>query len=118
MPGQSLFDPSTEPVTTGSVAWLETALLGPIATTLCVIAIALIGFGMLTGRIYLGSGLRTLVGVFILLGAPAIAASLSAIREPSVATTPPIANSVETGPLRELPPANSDPYAGASLRRE
>ncbi|MEM9501077.1 MAG: TrbC/VirB2 family protein [Pseudomonadota bacterium] len=102
-----------------SAEWINSVLLGPVAIGLCVLAVAFIGVRMLSGRLPLRAGLRTLLGCFILLGAPVIAAGLIGgmeQRRTPIAVAPPI--QVETEEVRgELPPAEYDPYAGASLRR-
>ncbi|WP_363317653.1 TrbC/VirB2 family protein [uncultured Erythrobacter sp.] len=113
----SLFEPSNQSALIESAGWFESILLGQLAIGLCAIAVALLGLWMLSGRLNLGQGLRTLLGVFVLLGAPAIAASFVASSDqPRIATTPTLPR--DQTPARALPPASNDPYAGASLRRD
>ena len=102
-----------------SVGWLTGTLLGDLATTLCVLAVAFVGLSMLGGRMPIREGGRVILGCFVLLGAPVIAASFI---QPwserhtmvEVALPPQIEMLSER---EELPPAQYDPYAGASLRR-
>jgi type IV secretory pathway VirB2 component (pilin) len=114
---QSLFEAGGEALMVESARWIEGVVLDEIALGLCVIAVALIGALMLTGRLPLREGARIVVGCFVLLGAPVIAVGFvsggSGVGEASV-TSPPVAVQIDD-PRPELPPANYDPYAGASL---
>ena len=92
-------------------------LLDEIALGLCVLAVALIGLLMLTGRLPLREGMRVVLGCFVLLGAPVIAAGLMQGEGgviDSARPLPPVALQTEA-PRAALPPADYDPYAGASL---
>ncbi|MBA4044799.1 MAG: hypothetical protein C0471_10320 [Erythrobacter sp.] len=114
---QSLFEAGGETPMVESARWIEGVMLGEIALGICVIAVAFIGVLMLTGRLPLREGARVVIGCFVLLGAPVIAAGFvgdgSGVGEASV-TSPPVAVQSDD-PRPELPPANFDPYAGASL---
>ncbi len=109
---------SQEPVAS-SVNWISSTLLGEVAVTLCVIAIAFVGFSMLTGRISLRRGGQVILGCFILLGAPLIANTMLGAMGSNEDSGMGRADTVvyETQPREELPPADYNPYAGASLRR-
>ena len=65
-----------DPITT-ALQWMQSILLGPIATSLAVMAIAGVGFMMLTGRMNWRYGGTVIVGVFIIFGAPRLVASIS-----------------------------------------
>ena len=56
----------------GAVNWVQGTLLGYVATAAAVIAVAVIGFMMLTGRMNWKHGLTVIVGCFILFGAATI----------------------------------------------
>lgn len=56
----------------GAVNWVQGTLLGNVATAAAVIAVAIIGFMMLTGRMNWKHGLTVIVGCFILFGAATI----------------------------------------------
>ena len=100
-----------------AIGWINGVLLGNLAVSLCVLAVALIGLLMLSGRVPVRQGMRVVLGCFILLGAPVIAAGLSGVwQRASPATPEPVA--VTQQPRSDLPPADYDPYAGASLRRD
>ena len=96
--------------------WLQGTLLGTIATTVAVIAVATMGSMMLAGRIDWKRGVSLVVGCFILFGAPSIAAGIQSYVKGDAAYTPPIyspASSVPSPP--PLPATPYDPYAGASV---
>lgn len=117
---QSLFETGGGATMAESARWIEGVMLGEIALGVCVIAVAFIGALMLTGRLPLRKGGRIVVGCFVLLGAPVIAAGFvgggSGVIGRS-APPPPVAVQIETT-RTGLPPANFDPYAGASLRED
>lgn len=117
---QSLFDAEGGTPMLESARWIEGVMLGEIALGLCVIAVSCIGALMLNGRLPLREGGRIVFGCFLLLGAPVIAAAFVDDRgELNVASTPPPPITVPIESTRpDLPPANFDPYAGASLRED
>jgi type IV secretion system protein VirB2 len=55
-----------------AVNWLQGTLLGTVATITAVIAVAVVGFMMLTGRINWRYGTTVILGCFILFGASSI----------------------------------------------
>lgn len=98
--------------------WLVQLATGSIAATLSTLAMAAIGILMLAGRLPLREGARVVIGCFVLLAAPAIAAALMALGGQSA---PPDAHAYTEPPVDPrpgLPPSGYDPYAGASLRSE
>lgn len=103
-----------------SARWIEGVMLGEIALGVCVIGVAFIGVLMLSGRLQLREGARVVVGCFVLLGAPVIAAGFveggSGMIGPSALPLT-VAVPIDS-PRPDLPPANFDPYAGASLRED
>jgi type IV secretion system protein VirB2 len=58
------------------VGWLQGTLLGTVATVTAVIAVATVGFMMLTGRINWRYGASVILGCFILFGASSIVAGI------------------------------------------
>lgn len=52
--------------------WMQGTLLGNVATTAAVIAVACVGLMMLTGRINWRLGATVIIGCFVLFGATAI----------------------------------------------
>lgn len=71
-------DPQGSGPILAAVEWLQGTLLGNVATTVAVIAVALVGFMMLTGRINWRYGVSVIVGCFILFGAAAIVSGIQA----------------------------------------
>ena len=72
----SYSDPAGSGVLVSAVSWLQGTLLGTIATVAAVIAIAAVGFMMLTGRINWRYGVTVVLGCFILFGAASIVAGI------------------------------------------
>lgn len=69
---------SNDPITSALV-WMQSILLGSIATTLAVMAVAGVGFMMLTGRMNWRYGATVIIGVFIIFGAPRLVATIQGI---------------------------------------
>lgn len=103
-----------------STSWLTDTLFGDVAVTLGTLAVAFVGLTMLTGRLPIRHGAMVILGTFVLLGAPAIAASLIDLaRQSGGPAEPPYIAPEDTdlAPREELPAATYNPYAGASMRR-
>jgi type IV secretion system protein VirB2 len=58
--------------------WVQGTLLGNVATAVAVIAVAVVGFLMLTGRLEWRRGITVILGCFIIFGAAAIVAGIQA----------------------------------------
>ena len=71
-------DPQGSGVIIGAVNWLQGTLLGTVATVVAVIAVACVGFMMLTGRINWRHGAVVILGCFVLFGAASIVAGIRA----------------------------------------
>ena len=76
---QSTADPAGSSPLLGALDWVQGTLLGNLATTAAVIAVAVVGFLMLTGRIEWRRGLTVIVGCFIIFGATAIVAGIRTV---------------------------------------
>lgn len=61
-----------------ATAWIQGTLLGNVATAVAVIAVAMVGFMMLTGRMNWRFGATVILGCFILFGAGAIVSGIQA----------------------------------------
>ncbi|HEY0149555.1 MAG TPA: TrbC/VirB2 family protein [Allosphingosinicella sp.] len=72
----SAADPEGSGAIVSAVRWLQGTLLGTVATVVAVIAIASVGFMMLTGRINWRYGATVILGCFILFGAASIVAGI------------------------------------------
>jgi type IV secretion system protein VirB2 len=59
-----------------ALLWLQGTLLGNVATAVAVIAVAMVGFMMLTGRMNWRFGATVIIGCFILFGAGTIVAGI------------------------------------------
>jgi type IV secretion system protein VirB2 len=69
-------DPAGSGVLISAVNWLQGTFLGTVATVAAVIAVAAVGFMMLTGRINWRYGVTVILGCFILFGATSIVAGI------------------------------------------
>jgi type IV secretion system protein VirB2 len=69
-------DPSGSGPIVNAVEWLQGTLLGTVATVVAVIAVATVGYMMLTGRINWRYGAVVILGCFILFGAASIVAGI------------------------------------------
>jgi type IV secretory pathway VirB2 component (pilin) len=113
--------PAGASVLVTAISWVQDVLLGTVATSVAVIAVAAIGFGMLTGRINIRHGVTVVMGCFILFGASSIVAGLRYAASsaggydalPSVIVQPPPSPPPQPRPAGT--PAPYDPYAGASV---
>lgn len=71
-------DPTGSSPLVGALNWVQGTLLGNLATTAAVIAVAACGFLMLTGRMDWRRGLTVVIGCFIIFGAVTIVAGIRA----------------------------------------
>jgi type IV secretion system protein VirB2 len=69
-------DPQGSGPIISAVQWLQGTLLGTVATVVAVIAVACVGFMMLTGRMNWRYGGVVILGCFILFGAVSIVAGI------------------------------------------
>jgi type IV secretion system protein VirB2 len=72
----SYADPAGSGAIVNAVGWLQGTLLGTVATVVAVIAVASVGFLMLTGRMNWRYGVTVIIGCFILFGATSIVAGI------------------------------------------
>ena len=113
----SLFDPSGSNAVVEAALWVQRLLLGSLATSIAVIAVAWLGFMMLQGSVSIRRGTQLLAGCFILFGSASIAQGLAGLaqreggREAIAADYRPAATA--SPQATELAPY--DPYAGASV---
>jgi type IV secretory pathway VirB2 component (pilin) len=79
-PGAALAQAAGDPQGSGPIVaalgWLQGTLLGNVATAVAVIAVAMVGFMMLTGRVNWRFGATVIVGCFVLFGASAIVSGI------------------------------------------
>jgi len=116
-------DPAGSGPIVGAVNWLQGTLLGNVATAVAVIAVACVGFLMLTGRIELRRAANVILGCFIIFGASSIAAGIQAAgaraagsaSAPAAETTQPYFPPVPPPAYPQAPVQPHDPYAGAAI---
>lgn len=61
-----------------AVTWMRDTLLGEVASGVAVVAVAVVGFLMLTGRMNWRYGATVILGCFILFGAATIVGGIQA----------------------------------------
>ena len=71
-------DPAGSGPIIAALSWVQGTLLGNVATAVAVIAVAMVGFMMLTGRINWRVGATVVLGCFILFGATTIVGGIQA----------------------------------------
>lgn len=69
-------DPQGSGPIVAALSWLQGTLLGNVATAVAVMAVAAVGFMMLTGRLNWRFGATVIIGCFILFGAGAIVSGI------------------------------------------
>jgi len=69
-------DPAGSSTINAAFGWMQQTMLGTVATTVAVMAVAAVGFMMLTGRLNWRFGATVIVGVFIIFGAGSIVAGI------------------------------------------
>ena len=111
----SLLEPSPQSVLTRATLWVENLAFGSIATTIAVLAVAMTGMLLLSGRIDWRRGATVILGCFILFGARSIAQAFQADSGlpaiDSITTVPPEPPIIAPQPAQ---PRIYDPYAGAA----
>jgi type IV secretion system protein VirB2 len=117
----SLADPPPTSAITSATDWISDTLFGSLATVIAIIAVAWLGFAMLSGRLDIKRGLSVILGCFLLFGAMAVANGLrsaavnNGAQPIASAPTPPVFQSTkaDTGNTNGY-----DPYAGAAVIRQ
>lgn len=72
-------DPQGSGPIVSALSWLQGTLLGSIATAVAVMAVAAVGFMMLTGRLNWRFGATVIIGIFVLFGATSIVAGIQGV---------------------------------------
>ena len=104
-----------------AVEWLQGTLLGSLAVAVAVIAVAFVGFLLLTGRVDVRRAVQVILGCFILFGASSIAGGIMRIVDADGGSAElaaaPLAQPADR-PAQEpagVKASPYDPYAGAAL---
>jgi type IV secretory pathway VirB2 component (pilin) len=104
------------PAPFAAAGWVERLLIGPLGTSLAVIAVAWFGFGLLSGRLSVRRGGLLILGCFILFGAPSLARGLLGLAGETGGARPmPVPQTITPPPPAVPSPPAFDPYAGASV---
>ena len=69
-------DPAGSGPVVAALGWIQGTLLGNVATAVAVMAVAAVGFMMLSGRLNWRFGATVIVGCFVLFGAGAIVSGI------------------------------------------
>jgi type IV secretion system protein VirB2 len=72
-------DPQGSGPIVAALGWMQGTLMGHVATAFAVMAVAAVGFMMLTGRMNWRFGATVIVGCFILFGAGAIVSGIQSV---------------------------------------
>lgn len=72
-------DPAGSGPIIAALSWIQGTLLGNLATAAAVIAVATVGFLMLSGRMNWRFGATVILGCFVLFGAATIVAGIRAV---------------------------------------
>lgn len=111
--------PRDAPALVAAVNWIESLLLGTIATSVAVVCVAWIGYGAITGRFPVRRALTVIVGCFILFGARDIAGALFGLivqRDGSAPTTGQPDSPLDLPP-RALPRPAPNPFSPYGLEQ-
>lgn len=114
-----LADPDGSSALVAAAAWVQGTLLGTVATTVAVVAVASVGFLMLSGRVSFRHGATVIAGCFVLFGASSIVGGITGVAgsdgaaAQAYAAPPPVP--VAEPSVAASSAAPYDPYAGASM---
>jgi type IV secretion system protein VirB2 len=107
---RSLFETSEVSSLESATGWMTGLLNGSLGVSLAVLAVAIVGFGALGGRLSLLRGGQTIIGVFVLFGASTIASSFAVGSEDLEPAQPSVVFDADQlgDPRLGLSPATSD----------
>lgn len=111
----SLADPAGASPLIAAMLWLQNTVLGTIALTVAIIAVASVGFMMLSGRVNLRYGATVIVGCFVLFGASSIVVGIQSALGERGGGSPDVVPETAAVVIPPSAPRSSDPYAGASV---
>jgi len=74
-PAMAQSTPGSGPIES-ALGWIQGTMLGNVATAVAVMAVAAVGFMMLTGRVNWRFGATVIIGCFIVFGAATIVAGI------------------------------------------
>ena len=94
--------------------WVAALLTGSIAVSIAVLAVAVIGFLLLQGRLPYMLAARVVLGCFVLFGAAGFGAALVDLGGGAAVPPAPAAEAPRYAPVAPVA-VSSDPYAGATV---
>ncbi|MBB4150199.1 TrbC/VirB2 family protein [Sphingobium scionense] len=98
-----------------AVQWGERLLLGSVGTSVMIMAVAILGLFALRGCMDRSFAVRVLLGCFIIIGAPMIAAGIMTTAASGSGQVNAPTQEVEVSPPPLRAPERFDPYGGASV---
>ena len=112
------FAASQPSVLVRALDWINAIVTGPLGTGIAILAVAGVGYGLLSGRVDTRRALTVIIGTFIMFGAASIVAGVRdnsdrLADDTTVPDGPAIATTEKLPPPQRAEPY--DPYAGASL---
>lgn len=112
----SLADPDGASALVAAAQWVQGTLLGSVAATIAVIAVASVGLMMLSGRLDIRRGVTVIVGCFLLFGASTIVAGAVGVAASGEGGEAVYVDRPSPSPLPSPHAVTPyDPYAGASV---
>ena len=115
----SLYTPSATDPIARSIGWIESTATGSLASIVAVIAVAIVGMMMLSGRLEVRRGITVVAGCFLVFGAQIIVSGIFGETN-RVRVGPTVRSMLQPSALIDAPqrtPQPYDPYAGASVQR-
>ena len=100
-----------------SAEWILALFQGPLIIGLAVIAVAMLGFNMLAGRLRLHKAFQAILGCFLLVGSGAIAQSLMGFRPVETMALPLSTTDFEDRERVAMPPSITRPPAAQPVAR-
>ena len=116
-----MIEPETRNAAGHLLSWLQGVLLGRFAAVVAIIAIASLGFLMLTGRLEVRRASRVIFGCFVIFGASTIARGIMGVITGTaqsaevVQVEQPPRSSLAVPTYPQIKTKTYDPYAGAAL---
>lgn len=105
-----------------ALAWVEGTVLGPLAFSIAIIAVAGVGYMLLAGRLDIRRGAQVVLGCFVVFGASVIADGILSLTVGSAsdvnvanALPPPSYPPLQAQPVSPAATIPYDPYAGAAV---
>lgn len=100
----------------GAIDWISGTMVGPVATSLAILAVAMIGILLLAGRLAMRQGVLVVVGCSVLFSASTIAQGIvTHTAPPALVFDHTVVDDAPPAQPSRPPPKPYDPYAGAAV---